>query len=261
MNVSDAGIGLRRIPHAEFLDLPFCLLPQAEVVRLILAGGAPYRYVVTPNAHHVVTVHNQPARLLSIYHGAWLSLCDSRIVRALAKLDGHALPLVTGSDLVATLLATLNAPNPARPPLRLLIVGPPTAIATALREVYPNLTVDVILAPGGLANDAALRRSVAEACMDRTWDIALLCVGSPAQELVAQQLGELGCESGIALCVGASIDFLTGKTVRAPLWLQKLNLEWAYRLTREPKRLWRRYLVESPKIFHIFIAKRLARGY
>ena len=70
----------------------------------------------------------------------------------------------------------------------------------------------------------------------------------------------LGCKSGIALCVGASIDFLTGKSIRAPLWLQKMGLEWAYRLAREPMRLWRRYLVESPKVFRIFMAERALRG-
>ncbi len=88
----------------------------------------------------------------------------------------------------------------------------------------------------------------------------LLCVGCPAQELIAQELAALGCKSGIALCVGASIDFLTGKSVRAPRWLQKMGLEWAYRLAREPLRLWRRYIIESPKIFRIFMAARATRG-
>ena len=101
---------------------------------------------------------------------------------------------------------------------------------------------------------------MARACANRSWDILLLCVGCPAQELIAQELAAFGCKSGIALCVGASIDFLTGKCVRAPLWLQRLGLEWAYRLGREPLRLWRRYLVESPKIFRIFMAERALRG-
>ena len=74
------------------------------------------------------------------------------------------------------------------------------------------------------------RRAVARSLHEPAWDIALLCVGCPAQELIAHQLAELGCQSGIALCVGASIDFLTGARARAPLWLQHLGLEWAYRL-------------------------------
>ena len=177
---------------------------------------------------------DEPERLLSIYRGAWLSLCDSRILRGLAKLDGRALPLVTGSDLVAALLSTLNSADPTRAP-RLLIVGPPPATESALRAVLPGLPFDLMPAPGGLAHDAELRRAVARACMDRAWDILLLCVGCPAQELIAQELGKLGRKSGIALCAGASIDFLTGSSVRAPLWLQKLSLEWAYRLLREPR--------------------------
>ncbi len=101
---------------------------------------------------------------------------------------------------------------------------------------------------------------MARACVHRQWDIALLCVGCPAQEQIARQLAELGCKSGIALCVGASIDFLTGARARAPLWLQRLSLEWAYRLVREPRRLWRRYLVELPKILRILLQERLGRA-
>jgi N-acetylglucosaminyldiphosphoundecaprenol N-acetyl-beta-D-mannosaminyltransferase len=249
------------IAHAEFLGLPFALLSQSEVIDAIIADcGAPYRYVVTPNSYHVVAAHDQPARLLPIYRTAWLSVCDSRIVRALARLERHSLPLVTGSDLVAALLARLNARERQAPPRRILIVGPPPAVAATLRAVYPDLVFEVLPAPTGLAQDAERRLGVARACVSRRWDIALLCLGCPAQEMIAHQLGELGRRSGIALCVGASIDFLIGTRSRAPRWLQQLGLEWAYRLTQEPGRLWRRYLVESPKILGIFIAGRWPRG-
>ena len=87
-------------PHTEFLGMRFCLLSQADVIRRVIEAGAPYRYVVTPNAYHIAAAHDEPARLLPLYRAAWLSLCDSRIVRALARLEGRALPLVTGSDLV-----------------------------------------------------------------------------------------------------------------------------------------------------------------
>jgi len=257
----EPGSGLPQPPHAEFLGLPFSLLPQADVIRLIVERtGAPYRYVVTPNAYHVVSVHEEPARLLPIYQSAWLSLCDSRIIRGLARLERHALPLVTGSDLVAALLATLNAQDRRRAPHRLLIVGPPRGAETVLRAAYPRVAFEIMPAPAALSQSADLRLAVARACMSRSWDIVLLCVGCPAQELIARQLAELGCKSGVALCVGASIDFLTGARVRAPLWIQKLSLEWAYRLAQEPARLWRRYLVESPKILRIFMAMRSPRG-
>lgn len=249
-------------PHVEFLGLPFCLWTQQQVIAAISAGtDAPYRYVVTPNAHHVVSAHEAPARLLPAYRGAWLSLCDSRVVRALARLDRCDLPLVTGSDLVGALLHTLNAQalDRRRSPKRILIVGPAQDVGVLLRRAFPALDFDIWPAPAGLAANAGRRLAVVRAIMNLHWDIALLCVGSPAQELIARQLAELGCPSGIALCVGASIDFLTGRQRRAPRWLQRMSLEWAYRLAREPLRLWRRYLVQSPRILRIFITSRSPR--
>ncbi len=252
---------VEHVEHVEFLGLPFCMWTQAEAIEAITARcGAPYRYVVTPNAYHIVAAHDEPARLLPIYRAAWLSLCDSRIVRALARLDGRALPLVTGSDLVAALLARLNAHDPPDTPKRILVVGPPRGTEAALRAAYPNVIFDVMPAPAALAHNAELRLALARACVSRSWDIALLCVGCPTQETVARQLAELGRKSGVALCVGASVDFLTGARARAPRWLQRLSLEWAFRLAQEPGRLWHRYLVESPKILRIFIATHWTRG-
>jgi len=258
-------------PHVDFLGLPFSLSSGAQVLDLILASrGAPYRYVVTPNAFHIVTAHDQPGRLLPIYRDAWLSLCDSRIVRALARLDNRALPLVTGSDLVAALLSTVNRIEPSsqrasakssrsKPP-RLLIVGPQRTAGRALHDAYPELRFSILPAPAGLAKYPQLRHAIARACRDLDWDILLLCVGCPAQELIAHELGQLGRAEGVALCVGASIDFLTGPLGRAPRWVQRLNLEWAYRLMQEPRRLWRRYLVDSPKIIRIFMTTRGVRA-
>jgi N-acetylglucosaminyldiphosphoundecaprenol N-acetyl-beta-D-mannosaminyltransferase len=258
-------------PHVDFLGLPFSLLSGAQVLDLILASrGAPYRYVVTPNAFHIVTAHDQPGRLLPIYRDAWFSLCDSRIVRALARLDNRALPLVTGSDLVAALLSTVNRIEPSTQPAsaksfrskppRLLIVGPQRTVGRALHDAYPELRFSILPAPAGLAKYPQLRHAIARACRDLDWDILLLCVGCPAQELIARELGQLGRAEGVALCVGASIDFLTGPLGRAPRWVQRLNLEGAYRLMQEPRRLWRRYLVDSPKIIRIFMATRAARA-
>jgi UDP-N-acetyl-D-mannosaminuronic acid transferase (WecB/TagA/CpsF family) len=76
-----------------------------------------------------------------------------------------------------------------------------------------------------------------------------LAIGSPQQEIIAQRLKERGIARGLALCVGASINFLTGIEKRAPLWMREAGLEWLYRLTKNPRRLWKRYLVRGPKIF------------
>ncbi len=54
---------------------------------------------------------------------------------------------------------------------------------------------------------------------------------------------------GIAFCVGAALEFITDRQRRAPKLARRLGLEWAHRLVTNPRRLWRRYLVEGPAIF------------
>ena len=74
-------------------------------------------------------------------------------------------------------------------------------------------------------------------------------VGSPQQETIAQMLRTRGVARGLALCIGASLNFITGVEKRAPVWMQKMALEWLYRLMQDPRRLARRYLVRGPRIF------------
>jgi len=255
-----ARLARPRPSHAEFLGLPFALASLDETVRLIVSQcEGPFAYVVTPNAQHVVAVHERGEELAAIYRSAWLSVCDSQVVRGLAALDGLSLPLVTGSDLVAALLAEQNGGPAGRGQLRLLVVGPDTATEALLRVRYPRARIEAMPAPARLAQRADLRLEVACTCMRRPWDVLLLCVGSPAQEMIAALIAARGHTSGVALCVGASIDFLIGRQTRAPRWLRRLGLEWAYRLMREPGRLWRRYLIESPRIVRIFLAERSTR--
>lgn len=237
-----------RPPHAEFLGLRFCLLDAAETAGRIAAGcEGPFAYVVTPNAPHVVMVHEDPVTFAPIYRGAWMSLCDSQILRALARLTGLALPLVTGSDLVATLLGQQNAASPLGGRRRLLVVGPDEDVARELRARYPRTKIESLPAPQALARRADLRRQVVGDCLSRNWDILLLCLGCPAQELVAAEIAAAGRRTGVALCVGAALDFAAGRKVRAPGPMQLLGLEWAFRLACEPRRLWRRYLVQGPR--------------
>jgi exopolysaccharide biosynthesis WecB/TagA/CpsF family protein len=76
-------------------------------------------------------------------------------------------------------------------------------------------------------------------------------VGSPQQELLARELKQRDRARGLALCIGASINFLTGAERRAPRWMQVTNLEWLYRLLQDPGRLAKRYLVRGPRIFRL----------
>ena len=63
----------------------------------------------------------------------------------------------------------------------------------------------------------------------------------------------------VMLGVGAAFDFLAGVKRQAPRWLQRAGLEWLFRLASEPRRLWRRYLIQNPRfVYHL--ARQLAKG-
>lgn len=81
-------------------------------------------------------------------------------------------------------------------------------------------------------------------------DLVFVALGPPKQELwISRSMESLG--PAVSFGVGASLDFLVGKYRRAPAWMGRYGLEWLYRLGQEPRRLWRRYLVESPRFLGI----------
>ena len=80
---------------------------------------------------------------------------------------------------------------------------------------------------------------------ERQPELIVLGMGMPKQEAVAARLAAVGGPC-LIVCGGAILDFLGGKVSRAPQWLRHLGGEWAYRLLREPKRLFMRYVVGNP---------------
>lgn len=79
--------------------------------------------------------------------------------------------------------------------------------------------------------------------------ILVLCMGMPRQELLAGKLGKDTGEGGLIICGGGWANFHSGHTQRAPLWVQRMRLEWLHRLSREPMRLGKRYTVDILKYF------------
>jgi exopolysaccharide biosynthesis WecB/TagA/CpsF family protein len=88
--------------------------------------------------------------------------------------------------------------------------------------------------------------SVADFIVSAQAELTFLVVGSPQQEILADLVAMRGGARGVGICAGASLEFLTEMRRRAPRSLQRLSLEWAYRLCMEPRRMAGRYFVESP---------------
>ncbi|WP_043361575.1 WecB/TagA/CpsF family glycosyltransferase [Belnapia sp. F-4-1] len=231
-------------PLRRLLELDFADLPLQGVLALLAErpAEAPFGYVVTPNADHLVRVARDPA-LRPLYDAAMLRLLDSRVVARLAGVMGLAAPaVVPGSDLTAALMDAL----PADEPVTVLGLAPAAlerlAARTGLRRIAHHNP------PMGFDRDPAQFEAAVRFIEDHPARYSFLAVGSPRQERVAQAVAERGKGRGVGLCIGASLLFLTGEERRAPLAVQRAGMEWAWRLMQDPKRLARRYLVDSPAI-------------
>lgn len=232
--------------RVDFLGLGFDPLDKPAVHAWLAGRGADdaFAYVVTPNVDHMLRLLDDPAVPRHAYEAADLILCDSRILARLARWCGVALPLVPGSDLTAELFARI-----VRPGDRIAVIGSDATTVAAVRARYPALEIVHHPAPMGLRRDDAARAAAARFIAETRPRFTLIAVGAPQQEMVAFDAKRLGAARGTALCIGASVDFLAGTQRRAPRLVQRLSLEWAWRLLTEPRRLWRRYLVEGPAIF------------
>lgn len=231
---------------ASFLDLRFDLLSIDEVAHWISKRDrdSSFAYIVTPNVDHLVRLAKAQAEVRAAYRDATLCVCDSRVLARLARMTGTDLTLVPGSDLSAALFKAV-----LRPGDRVCLIGSTTDDAAQLRNVYPKLKIVQHVPPFGLRENAAARARAIAFAADAQARVTLLAVGSPQQELLAHEMGQDGRVRGTALCIGASVEFLVGSQKRAPRFVQKSGMEWAWRLAREPRRLARRYLVEGPAIF------------
>ena len=238
-----------RTERRNFLDVGFDALPVDALIARITAVdvASPYQYLVTPNVDHVVRLHRQAGEmpdLSGVYRDADFCICDSTVLARLAKWRGVVLPVVTGSDLTALLFERV-----VRTGDRVAIVGGDEALVLSLRAIFPSVEFVQHLPPMGLAGNAEARHAAARFIAGTKARFTFVCVGSPQQELIAAEVAKLGDARGLALCVGAALEFLTDRQKRAPALARQLGLEWAHRLLTNPRRLWRRYLVEGPAIF------------
>ena len=229
-----------RVP---FAGLQFDALTLDDAVARLAARDedAPFGYVVTPNVDHVARLQRGDAALRAVYAGAVLCLNDSRILTRLAAALGVWLPPVPGSDLTPALLTRAAAERQ-----EVLVVGGKAGDAERLRGLYAGLVVRQLMPPMGLRHDAGARAEVAAAVASAGARYILLAVGSPQQEMIAALVAQDPAARGTALCIGASIDFLVGVQRRAPRAVQRIGMEWAWRLASEPRRMWRRYLIDGP---------------
>lgn len=208
--------------------------------------------VCTPNVDHVVLLEDDP-RLRAAYERASLVCADGMPILWASRLLGTPLrEKVSGSDLIGPLITRAVARR-----WRVYLLGGGEGVAARAAE---RLKVD---APGleivgidartidldrGPTDHAGLVAGLTAARPD----LVLVALGCPKQEIVMHRIAGAVCPA-VCVGIGAVLDFLAGTVPRAPRWMSAAGLEWLYRLAREPRRLWRRYLVRDPRFVAILL--------
>ncbi|MEO8243731.1 MAG: WecB/TagA/CpsF family glycosyltransferase [bacterium] len=195
--------------------------------------------LATLNLDHLVKLRRLPA-FRAAYAAQTHVVADGNPVVWLHKLAGNPVELVPGSELIAPLAAL--AAGLAVPVALLGSTEETLALAAAhLQKAHPGLTVVARIAPphgfdpAGPAGEEALRQLAASGAR-----LCFLALGAPKQEILAARGHALLPEVGF-VSIGAGLDFIAGTQTRAPLWVRRIAMEWAWRMALNPGRLAGRY--------------------
>lgn len=221
----------------EFCGLRLSCVDLSDAVAWITEAARAHdaAVVVTPNINHLHLVQTS-GEARDAMARADLQLADGWPIVAASRMLGTPLPeRIAGIDLVDRLVSSDTEFSVA-------ILGGPSDAAARLADVaahHNRVALVDDLAPGW--DDPARRSELAARLKAASPNLTFVGIGAPQQEQLAHELK--GVVSGPIICCGAAVEVLAGVRPRAPRWLQRVGMEWAFRLAIEPRRLARRYLL------------------
>jgi N-acetylglucosaminyldiphosphoundecaprenol N-acetyl-beta-D-mannosaminyltransferase len=221
-----------------------------HVISCICAGVGGW--IATPNVDHLRIISERPD-LRRIVNEASLRVADGMPLVWASRLQGMPLPeRITGAGLALSMTAAAARAGKSV----FLLGGDPgdaEAAAAVLKRLNPDLKIaGIICPPPGFEQDSLQMAEIGNALHSARPDLVYSCFGFPKQELVIRALLER-LPSAWFLGLGGSLAIVSGRTRRAPQWMQNVGMEWAWRLGLEPRRLFHRYIVRDlPFVFRLF---------
>ncbi|MDO5717019.1 MAG: WecB/TagA/CpsF family glycosyltransferase [Tissierellia bacterium] len=219
-----------------------------EILRRHLEDG-PLLRIVTPNPEIVMAAQNQQLR--AIINGAGLVLKDGVGIKWAEKLKGiQGKPRITGIETLHSILDLLHEERKT-----LYVVGSKEEVLTeaidAMKKQYPHMEI-VGHHHGYFELESPTAKQILEDIKKIRPHAVVVAMGFPKQEIFMDHLDDES--ASIALGCGGSLDVLSGRTKRAPKWMQSWGLEWLYRLFQEPSR-WKRQL-QIPRFLFKIVGKK-----
>lgn len=245
-NVLGVGISAINIPIA--LDLLSHWIEQRQQV-----------YVCVRDVHGVMLCQRDP-HLRQIHDNADLVTPDGMPIVWMSRFHGlNWVDRVYGPDLMR-LFTHYSVQRGYRHYFYGGNPGVPEELAERLQRQSPGLQIAGLYSPPFRpltpVEDEAIVQAINAACPDIVW----VGLSTPKQELWIWEHRER-LEAPILIGVGAAFDFLSGRKRQAPYWMQRRGLEWVFRLVTEPRRLWKRYLINNPLFIVLVIQQILGHRY
>jgi N-acetylglucosaminyldiphosphoundecaprenol N-acetyl-beta-D-mannosaminyltransferase len=246
------------LPRAEILGVPLALTDYEGAMDWmdeVIAGG--HRASLSAAAVHLVMVAQEDDETRRAVLQTMTVPDGQPLVWALRALGHPQASRVYGPELMARYCERSAATG-----ARMFLYGGRTNDALvqlhdALCKRYPGLRIVGGYSPPFRALDADETREVAAAINASKADVVWVGTGQPKQEKWMAEMRER-LDAPILAGVGAAFDFHAGIVPQAPAWMQRIGLEWSYRLAREPRRLWRRYARYNPRFVAGFVRQYVA---
>lgn len=240
----------------KLLNVEIDNLTEGELLSKLASGGVVY----TPNVDHLSKLQSD-AEFARAYRAATFKVCDSKILMYAARFLGTPIQeKLSGSDLLPAFCRHFrDDPN-----TRIFLFGGAEGVPEAARDrinaaAGRELVVAAYSPPFGFERDPAECQKAIDLINASGATVLAVGLGAPKQEkwIYTYRPQLPGVQTFLA--VGAALDFEAGNRPRSPRWMSEVGLEWLYRLSVEPQRLWRRYLVEGVPVLGLLLAQKFDR--
>lgn len=237
-------MGRKSMKTCKILSVNIAVTNMAETINYIETDLEELRgsYICVSNVHTLVTAYEDP-EYCKVQNAAALALPDGKPLSVVSRQRGFSeAERVTGPDLMGELFARDNG-------LKHFFYGDTPETLAVLREKlmdkYPHLKIAGMISPPFRPLTEAEEAADIAAINESGADIIWIGLGAPKQE--RYMYAHRGMLHGVMIGVGAGFAYHAGQIKRAPQWMQRIGMEWFYRLLQDPKRLAGRYLKTNLK--------------
>ncbi|NIS79387.1 MAG: WecB/TagA/CpsF family glycosyltransferase [Anaerolineales bacterium] len=233
-------------PRVNILGVGISAVNNKSVVEIVqgwMKTNQP-QYLSVCNVHTVMNCYRDPS-LRTVVNGAGIVAPDGMPLVWIGRMQGYSqMGRVYGPDLMLTLCRE-SQKSGYRHFFYGGAPGVPQALTDELRRRYPKLQIAGFHSPPFRPLTPREQKEDIDRINLTEPHVVWIGLGTPKQDRwVADHVGLI--EGAVLIPVGAAFDFISGRLPQAPRWMRVSGLEWLFRFLTEPRRLWRRYLVDNP---------------